>query len=88
MEAKSTAVEKPPYGDITLECRIGNPIPNDRQLQIRGILRHFNWKTERVSVVMRLAEIDVHGDVDAEAQMGTFYDYRSQGWFVVRVVPA
>lgn len=74
--------------DIQLTNHVGNQIPNARMLQIRGILRHFNWGTERVKLVMALADIDVHGDVDAGAQVGTFFDYREQGWIVARVVRA
>lgn len=80
-------VKQAPYGDIALENRVGNALPPERLAQIRGILRHFNWTTERPHVVLQLAEIEVYGDVDGAAQVGSFYDYRHQGWVVAKVVP-
>lgn len=78
-----------PYGRVVLECgKVGNPISDPRQRQIRSLLMHFNWKTERASLLQALADIDVHGDVDHAFQMGTFYDYREQGWIAARVVAA
>jgi hypothetical protein len=79
--------EKPPYGDIALENRVGNKLSYERMQQIRKTLLHFNWCSERASLLLQLSMIDVYGDVDHEAQTGSFYDYREQGWIVARVVP-
>lgn len=79
-------VTKPPMGDIALTNSVGNVLPEARLREIRGVLRHYNWSTERPQLVQRLSELSVHGDVDAAAQTGTFYDYVHMGWVIAKVV--
>lgn len=77
-----------PYARIVLEHgQVGNALSDARERQIRSLLRHFNWKTERARLLKALDEIDVRGEIDAEKREGSFYDYREQGWLIARVVP-